>query len=135
MNVVHLIDEVYKDTPRSLEMSDLDELKEGSAVLGESVSSFKQNARKFDARVRSIFKESGEDLATFAENSAESAENSAENAENSANLAENSAKNSAEGVNLKAKNAENSTKSVNLNAKNGKKHKNHGFKKAENSED
>lgn len=138
-----LIDEVYKDTPRSLEMSDLDELKEGSAVLNESVSSFKQNARKFDARVRGILKESGENSATFAENSAKnSAEGTnlkAKNAENSANLAGNSAKNSADGVNLKAKNAENSAKSVNLNAKNGKnankKHKNHGFKKAENSED
>ena len=136
-----LIDEVYKDTPRLLEMSDFDELKGGLAVLGKSVSSLQQNARKFDAKVRSILKESGENLA---ENSAESAENSAETAlaegaENSANLAENSAKNSADGVNLKAKNAENSAKSVNLNAKNGKnankKHKNHGFKKAENSED
>ena len=136
-----LIDEVYKDTPRLLEMSDFDELKGGLAVLGKSVSSLQQNARKFDAKVRSILKESGENLA---ENSAESAENSAETAlaegaENSANLAENSAKNSADGVNLKAKNAENSVKSVNLNAKGsknaGKKHKNHGFKKAENSED
>ena len=120
-----LIDEVYKDTSRLLEMSDFDELKGGLAVLDDSVSSLQQNARKFDAKVRGILKESGEDLATFAENSAENAENSTETAlaegvENSATLAENSAKNS--------------QKSVNLNAKN-KRHKNHGFKKAENSED
>ena len=120
------IDEVYKDTPRSLEMSDFDELKGGLAVLDDSVSSLQQNARKFDAKVRGILKESDEDLA---ENSAKSAENLAETAlaegvENSANLAENSAKNSTKSVNLNAK-----------NSKNAKRHKNHGFKKAENSED
>ena len=51
-NAQKLIDELYKDTPRSLEMQDLDELKEDSATLGESLSKSQKKARTFETKAR-----------------------------------------------------------------------------------
>ena len=48
-NAQKLIDELYKDTPRSLEMQDLDELKEDSAAL---VSKSQKKARTFETKAR-----------------------------------------------------------------------------------